>query len=267
VVATRRLSPSIVRVVLGCPELTGLVSGGSDQRFKLFLPHPGQDAPLLPEVLDEQWYPRWRELDPRRRAVMRTYTISGAHPEQGRLDVDFALHGDLGPASRWAQAARPGDRVCVLAPVAADNGGVDFRPPAGTDWVLLTGDETALPALAGILAGLPAGIRVKALVEVAHPDDQLPLPTAADAEITWLLRDPAGPDRTATLLSALAATAFPAGTPYAWLAGEAACVRAQRRHLTGERGFPRRAITFTGYWRHGRSEDQLLEEAVAAAAS
>ncbi|WP_051950768.1 siderophore-interacting protein [Actinacidiphila yeochonensis] len=266
VVRVRRLSPSLVRVVLHCPELSGLVSGGGDQRFKLFLPRPGQTVPVLPETTDDQWYARWRAMDPRVRGVMRTYTVSGARPDEAELDVDFALHGDLGPASRWAQAARPGDRVSVLAPVATDNGGVDFRPPAGTDWMLLTGDETALPALASILAGLPAGTRVKALIEVAHPEDRLPLPTTADAEVTWLVRDPAAPDRTAGVLAALAATPFPAGTPYAWLAGEAACVRAQRRHLTGERGMPRGAITFSGYWRLGRTEDQLLDEAAAAAA-
>jgi len=267
VVRTRQLSPTLLRVVLGCPGLAGLVSGGSDQRFKLFLPRPGQDAPVLPDALDEQWYTRWQALDPQRRGIMRTYTIADARHELGEFDVDFALHGDLGPASRWARAARPGDLVSVLAPVAADNGGVDFRPPADTDWVLLTADETALPALAGILAALPAGTRVKALVEVAHPDDRRPLPTAAEADISWLVRDPAAPDRTAGLLTALAGTAFPAGTPYAWLAGEAACVRAQRRHLVGDRGLPRTAITFTGYWRHGHTEDQLLAEAVAAAAS
>ena len=44
--------------------------------------------------------------------------------EPAEVDVDFALHGDLGPASRWAQLARPGDEVALLAPVATDNGGV-----------------------------------------------------------------------------------------------------------------------------------------------
>ena len=43
-------------------------------------------------------------------------------------------------------------------------------------------------------------------------------------------------------------------TLYAWLAGEAAAVRAMRRHLVGERGIDRRAVAFMGYWRLGRAE-------------
>ncbi len=183
VVRTERLSPHLLRVVLGGGDtLARVVNGGHDQRFKLFLPRPGQSAPVLPDVLDPDWYARWRAMDPGVRGVMRTYTIRGTRARPAEIDVDFALHGDLGPASRWARRAVPGDRVSVLAPVTADNGGVDFRPPAGTDRVLLTADETALPAVAAILERLPPGMPVRAFVEVGHPDDRIPLPTKADAE-------------------------------------------------------------------------------------
>jgi NADPH-dependent ferric siderophore reductase len=266
VVRTERLSPTLVRVVLGGDDLAGIVSGGRDQRFKLFLPRPGQTAPLLPEPLGPDWYADWRALDPDVRGIMRTYTIRAARRDPLEIDVDFALHGDLGPASRWAQQAAPGDRVSILAPVRDDNGGVDFQPPAGTDWVLLTADETALPAVAGILDWLPAGTPVRAWIEVAHPDDRVPLTTAADADITWLVRERPGTDRTAALLAAVrAAGDLPPGTPYAWIAGEAASVRALRRHLVNDRGFARDAICFTGYWRHGVTEDDLLAAAVAEA--
>lgn len=267
VVRTQRLSPTLIRVVLGGEELAGVVSGGRDQRLKLFLPQPGQDAPVLPEVLDPDWYLRWRELDPDVRGVMRTYTLRDARRDPAEIDIDFALHGDLGPASRWAQRAAPGDRLSVLAPAVEDNGGVDFCPPDGTDWVLLTADETALPAVASILAWLPAGMPVKAWIEVAHPEDRLPLPTKADADITWLLRGASGlsrGDRTGALLAAVGAAGFPSGTPYAWLGGESAAIRALRRHLVQDRAFPRRAITFTGYWRQGTTEDDLLTEALTA---
>jgi NADPH-dependent ferric siderophore reductase len=153
--------------------------------------------------------------------------------------------------------------VTILAPVTADNGGVDFNPPDDTDWVLLTADETALPAVAATLAWLPPGTPVRAFIEVAHPGDRVPLPTKADADITWLIRT--GPDRTTALLSAVSSAAFPPGVPYAWVAGESACVRALRRHLVSDRALDRARITFTGYWRQGTTEDDLLTEAVAAA--
>ena len=256
VVRTRRLSPGMLRVVLGGEDLAGVVNGGRDQRFKLFLPHPGQDAPVLPDVLDTAWYTRWRTLDPRVRGVMRTYTIRGVRQDPAEIDVDFALHGGTGPASRWACRAAPGDRVSILAPVTEDNGGVDFRLPEGADWVLLTGDETALPAVAAILEWLPAGLPVKVWLRIGHPDDRTPLPTKADADVTWLLR----PD---SPVDAVRAADLPAGAPYAWLAGEASCVRTLRRNLVGERGWDRRAVTFTGYWRQGTTEDDLLDAAAA----
>ena len=260
VVRTQRLSPGMLRVVLGGEELAAVVNGGRDQRFKLFLPHPGQDAPVLPDVLDAEWYPRWRGLDPAVRGVMRTYTIRGTRHDPPEIDVDFALHGDTGPASRWARRTVPGDRVALLAPVVEDNGGVDFRPPEGTDWVLITGDETALPAVASILEWLPDGLPAKVWLQVGHPDDRTPLPTKADADVTWLLR-PASP------VDAVRAADLPAGTPYAWIAGEASGVRALRRHLVGERGIDRKSVTFTGYWRRGTTEDDLLEAAAAEADS
>ncbi|MEU1792284.1 siderophore-interacting protein [Streptomyces sparsogenes] len=302
VVRTRALGPSMVRITFGGDGLKDFVSGGRDQRFKLFLPHPHQDAPLVPVEAGQEWFPVWRAMDPARRAVMRSYTVREQRREPEEFDVDFALHGadasgsDAsgsavpgsaisgstssgsaisgsaisaratagGPASRWAARARPGDRALVLGPTVPDNGGVDFRPPPTTDWALIAADETALPAVAGILAWLPAGTRAKVWIEVQHAEDRQQLPTDADAEIIWLLRDGADPDqpRSALLLDGVRTATLPEGTPYAWIAGEAGTVRALRRHLVRERGFDRKAITFTGYWRLGATDEQLVEEAV-----
>jgi len=251
-----RVGPTIVRITFTGDDLSAVVSDGRDQRFKLFLPRPGQQEPVVPS--GDDWYPQWREMDPDVRGVMRTYTVYDHRPGARELDVEFALHGDVGPASRWAAAARPGDRATLLLPAVPDNGGADFRPPPGTDWVLLTADETALPALSGILTWLSPETRVHAWIEVPHADDIRPLPTAADAEVTWLVRTPGS-----SLLDEVRAAVLPVGNPYAWLAGEASTVRSLRRHLVSERGIDRSAITFTGYWRRGTSEEDLLKEAMA----
>jgi NADPH-dependent ferric siderophore reductase len=47
---------------------------------------------------------------------MRTYTIRRLAGDQ--LDVDFVLHGDNGPASRWALRAQEGDAIQISAPNA-----------------------------------------------------------------------------------------------------------------------------------------------------
>lgn len=260
VLRTEIISPSFIRVTFGGPALGRFASGGRDQRFKLFLPQPGQHRPVVPtDPFD--WYPRWRAMDPAERAVMRSYTVREQRHDPEEVDVDFVLHGDTGPASRWAARALPGDPVVLLGPVVADNRGVDFRPPPDTDWLLLAGDETALPAISGILDTLPAAARALVWLEVPDPADRQWLPTRAQAEITWTCRDrsPVG------MHDAIRAADLPGGTPYAWIAGEAGGVRELRRLLLTEHGFDRHRVTFTGYWRRGRTEDQILTEAAAPA--
>ncbi|MGW2395775.1 siderophore-interacting protein [Kitasatospora sp. NPDC001664] len=262
VVRTARLSSSLLRITFGGPALAGFASGGRDQSFSLFLPHPGQPEPVVPVEEGEGWFWAWRALPEQERAVMRSYTVRAARPELPEVDVDFVLHGDTGPASAWAGRAAAGDRVLLLGPAVEDNTSVGFRPPAGAEWILLTADETALPAAAAILEWLPAGTRVSAFLEVPTEDDRLELTTAAEAEVRWLVRDSARPG---LALDALRTADLPAGTPYAWVAGEAAAVRSIRRHLVGERGFDRKLVEFTGYWRLGSSEEQLRAEAIAEA--
>ncbi|WP_433138936.1 siderophore-interacting protein [Actinomadura nitritigenes] len=251
------LGPSMVRVTFGGTCLDGrpggFAGGGRDQRFKIFLPHPHQDAPVIPDDRSaDTWFADWRALDPAERGIMRSYTVRAQRP--GELDVDFALHpgGTSGPASRWASAARPGDRVAVLGPTGPDNGGCDFRPPPGRP-VVIAGDLTALPAIAGNLAWLPAGTPARVFVETPHPGDRQDLPSGADAEIGWV--------SAGGLLDAVRGSSVPDGA-YAWIAGESATVKALRRHLVNERGLHRRDVTFTGYWRRGATEEDLLAEVV-----
>ncbi|MEY9848239.1 NADPH-dependent ferric siderophore reductase [Streptacidiphilus sp. BW17] len=248
------LGASTIRITFTGPRIDDFRSGGRDQRFKLFLPQPGELDPLVPTGAGSEWFAAWRTLDPARRGIMRSYTVGARRP--GVLDVDFAVHGGTGPAGRWAAAARPGDRALALGPTDPDNAGVDFRPPPGTDAVLLAGDLTALPAIAAILETLDPGLPVRAFVEVPDRADRRALPSGStDAQVHWLT--PGG------LPDALAHCPLPGSTPYAWIAGEAGGVRALRRHLVHGRGFPRAAVTFTGYWRLGATEEQLVAEAVA----
>lgn len=78
----------------------------------------------------------------------------------------------------------------------------------------------------------------------------------------------AGRERTEAVVERVRASALPAAeAPYAWIAGEAGTIRAVRRHLVRERSIDRRAVRFTGYWRLGASEEQLLAEAYAGKAA
>ncbi len=100
------------------------------------------------------------------------------------------LHGETGPASRWAAHAKPGDRLQIVAPDAAfdaDPGGYEWLPPDGVRQVLLIGDETALPAIAAILEQLalhPDPPRVQAFIEVPRNRTACPWSVAIAPKFT-----------------------------------------------------------------------------------
>ncbi|MFD4263132.1 siderophore-interacting protein [Streptomyces sp. NPDC058534] len=282
VVRTRRLGPSLARVTFAGDDLRAFHSDGLDQSLSLFLPHPGQSEPAVPvergwgsprsseAESGGGWWQAWRELPDDVRAVMRSYTLRAhrrdADGNTAEIDIDFVLHGlepgaafEAGPAARWAAAATAGDRVLLLGPAAADNRAIRFRPPEDTDLVVIWGDETAVPAACAIVESLPAGTRARVWLEVPHAEDVQDLDTAADAEITWLVRDVTGGPE-ATLATLRDARLPHAEHPYVWIAGESGCVKLLRRHFVGERGIDRRRVTFVGYWRQGLTEEQLREQ-------
>ncbi|MFE2307737.1 siderophore-interacting protein [Streptomyces sp. NPDC059411] len=279
VLRTRRLGHSFLRITFGGESLAGFRSGGYDQSLSLFLPPAHREHTVLPSTAEDTWFAQWRGMPDEERPVMRSYTVREQRrtPEGvDEVDIDFVLHGTEtsaapaagSPASYWAGRAVTGRRIMAIGPAVAENKSVRFQPPAATDVVLMYADETALPAAAAILDRLAEGTRVKAWFEVPHEDDRLVLPTLADADITWVVRESgAGRERTERLLEVVRAAGTPAAeAPYAWIAGESATIRAVRRHFVQERRVDRRAVRFTGYWRLGASEEELLAEAYAGRA-
>ncbi|WP_170134119.1 siderophore-interacting protein [Murinocardiopsis flavida] len=239
VVANRALNAHMTRVTLTSPDLDRFAYRGPDQLVRIFLP-PEPGAPLeLPR--GEQWWPEVKALPEHRRPVVRNYTVRGIDYASRELDIDFVLHGDAGPASRWALRARPGDRLGLLSD------GARYLPPGDTDWQLLVGDETALPAVAAATEALDPGVRAIVVLEVADRSAEIPIDVPAGADLTWLHRGdrPFG----APAVDFVRGTALPGGVPYVWAAGESSLATGVRRHLVNERGFAKDRIYFCGYWR------------------
>ena len=183
-----RLSPHFTRVTFAGDELSGFGTAGLDQRVKVVLPIPARGFGDFPD--GEDWYREWRELPAERRNVFRTYTVRAVRPEAGEVDIEFALHGDLGPASAWATRATPGDEIILIGPdeLSPDRAvGIDFRPGL-VETVLLAGDETAAPAICAILEQLPAHAAGIAIIEVPSPLDFLEVRGPAGVDVRWLAR-------------------------------------------------------------------------------
>ncbi|PPF99119.1 MULTISPECIES: siderophore-interacting protein [unclassified Rathayibacter] len=293
VAAATRIAPHFIRVTLTGTGLDHVGCTGPDQRIKLVVPTAASDAPAFlasvsdpdgPDGLDPDWYGRWRQLPDELRNPLRTYTIRAVRPEDAEVDIDFAAHGDTGPAAAWVESARAGDQIVIIAPDTRSDlpgGGVEFHPGAATS-LLLAGDETAVPAIAAILESLDDDATGAAFLEVPTAHDRLPLHHPAGVHITWIVRaDAAAPG--AALGDAVRAwatrflTAHHRGVDvsdidvdhemlwevpdestdpglYAWIAGEAGAVKLIRRCLVTELGLDRKRVAFMGYWRLGRQE-------------
>lgn len=216
--SSTRLSPGLVRLVLVGEGLRAFPVGAfTDHYVKLHFP-----------------------------PVTRTFTVRGYDETTGELTIDFVVHGDGGIAGAWAARAAPGDEITLQGP------GGGYTPETTAAWHLFVGDASALPAIAVALQRLPAGALAHVVLAVDGPDEQQHLPTAATAHIRWLhSTDSAAED----LLVAVRALEFPTGAVDAFVHGEAAAVRAVRRHLLTERGVPRAALSASGYWKRGRTDE------------
>ncbi|MCW2285897.1 NADPH-dependent ferric siderophore reductase [Rhodoblastus acidophilus] len=163
------------------------------------------------------------------------------------MTLDFALH-DAGPATAWALAAQPGDRLAIGGPrgslVVAD----DF------DAYLLVGDETALPAIGRRLEFFSrASVPVTTLVVVDGPEHVQTFDTKADWTPIWVFRRGAHADDATLLRRALAAWATPQGDAYVWIAAEAGVARRLRDYMLEDRGHPKAWLKASGYWVRGQA--------------
>lgn len=287
VAAKHQLSPHMVRLTFSGDAVANMTTYAPDQRIKLFFPADDGRRPTLPDQPD--WYAVYRAARPAERVPMRTYTIRDLRADRREVDVDFVLHGDTGPASRWALRTSPGDVIQIAAPrgdYQGERGGFEWKPPADAGDVLLIADETAVPAAAGIIEQLAATARpplVQAFIEVPAAADRLDLPAFAGLNVEWLARETAaGTAGYGELMVAAARRArlpAPAGRDdipdefdhdgeilwdraeatsapfYAWVAGETGAVSRIRHYLVKDRGIDRRLINLMGYWRLGKVLD------------
>ncbi|MGW7480054.1 siderophore-interacting protein [Nonomuraea muscovyensis] len=243
VVRTERLTPHMIRVVVGGDGLRDFaLSGCTDHYVKLVFPHEGVDYPVPFSVANVR-ATMPREAWPR----LRTYTVRAWDAETRELTIDFVHHGDKGLAGPWAARAEPGDELLMLGP------GGGYAPSLDAGWHLLVGDESALPAIAASVEALPAGVLAHVLIEVDGPADEQKLDSMGDVRVAWLHRDgrPVGE----ALVEAVCRLDFPEGAVHAFVHGEAGFVRRLRHHLRVERRVPLERLSISGYWRSGVDDE------------
>lgn len=244
------LSPRMKRITFGGPGLAEFATSGATDEYvnALFIP---DGAPYsVPFDVDAA-----RSLDDATlRPRGRRYSIR-SH-DAASVVIDFVVHGDVGYAGRWANHAQPGDLLQMVGP----SGG--YHPSPDADWYLMVGDESALPAIARSLEAVPSGVPAIAVVVVDDAASEIDLSSPADLRLRWIHRSAEGDEHGSCadrLVTVLAAIDVPAGEPSVFVHGEAAEVRAVRRHLVADRGIERDGASISPYWRRGQNDEAWRE--------
>lgn len=260
VVAVTDLGPGMRRITLGGDQLgpfrtedgiavPGLRNEGFDDHVKVLVPAPGRDRPALPKQVEGHL--DWAAAE--ERPIAKDYTPRRWDPEAGELDLDFVRHG-TGPAASWAERVQVGDPAWIAGPKSS------ALLPHDVDWLLIGGDETALPAIGRLLDDLPADARAQVFIEVADAEHELPLRELPGVRVTWLHRDGAAAGTTGLLAAAIEDIDWWPGRVYAWLAGEAGTLKPLRRHLKLDREVPKDCLEVTGYWRRTDAAEAAVDE-------
>lgn len=250
VVRTERLSPSMVRVVLGGPGLAQFQpSPYADSYVKVVFVHPDVPRPLPLTAdgrvdVDSVRDAGLAEQSPR----LRSYTVRAFDDVAHELTLDFVVHGDEGLAGAWADAAVAGDQLLLMGPGGA------YSPDPEASFHLFAADASALPAVAVALEGLLPDARGHAFVEVPGAEDEIPLTAPAGVEVVWVHQggDPPG----LRLVEAVRALPWPEdGRLQAFVHGEAGAVKELRRYLRLEREMSLDRLSVSGYWRLGVDDE------------
>ena len=164
--------------------------------------------------------------------LTRPYDIIGIVPEFELTSTDITDGAEL-------------RRPQVSGIMGPGGGGI---PTEG--WLLLAGDETALPAIARGLEALPPDARGLVLAEVEDAAEELHLARPDGVAVRWVHRH--GAARGTGLEAAVRAVEWRAERDVsAWAACEQRTATAIREHWRTERGLSAQRCRAVGYWREG----------------
>ncbi|MET0170691.1 MAG: siderophore-interacting protein [Aliihoeflea sp.] len=237
VLRTCKLMPHMRRITLTGNDLDRFANDGN-LHVRLFFPPPGR-APVWPLRGPDGLI---QPVAPEQKPQVRKYTLRRIDPVAREVDIDFVIHEVAGPGSDWANFAQAGDLVGMAGP-----GG---RTAKTADWMLLAGDETALPAIARILEGLPASTRGHVVIvsDESSGVTQLSKPTGVDVE--WLLRSSVGQ----SLASRVAEISVPdTGSRFCWAGAEFDDAQAIRRYWRDTCNLNKDEQLAVAYWRRGEA--------------
>ena len=238
VTQARHLTRNMIRVTLTSPALQDMDPNCEGANCKIFLPGETQSqAAFLAHLRDGP------------RPTVRTYTVRHMRAQHGEMDIDFVDHGDAGPASAWARAAKPGQFCGFAGP------GTPKVTNFYADHYLVAADMSALPVASATLEAMPRDAKGTAFFEINHPDDIQGIAAPEGITLHWLIHpNTHAPSR--QLVDAVTDWDWPEGRVQTCIAGESTAIKALRSFILSDKGLPKQDCYISGYWKIGLIEDE-----------
>jgi NADPH-dependent ferric siderophore reductase len=222
------LSPNMVRMVLTGSELDDFPTGYESGYVKLMFPS-GNEKPIV-----------------------RSYTVRKYEENTRELTLDMVVHGDTGPAAKWANHVCAGETIQISGPGACKKINLD------ADWFFLAGDMSAVPAISVNLQTLPYDAVGYVVLEVISERDQFDLTVPPGMEVRWVINST--PELQSTILEdAVMALPWQEGQAAVWVAGEFASSRTLRHYFRQVRGVPREHMYVSCYWKMGDTDEEMKQ--------
>jgi NADPH-dependent ferric siderophore reductase len=188
-----------------------------------------EDRPLHPTMWIRMWFADGDKLH------QRGYTLVDPDPQADTVDIEFALHDGI--ASRWAQAAQPGDTIEVT--VLGSNFSL---PEPRPDGYVIVGDTASLPAINSLLTAI-GDAPARVFLEAGHDDDKH-LPVARSADVVWVDRKNGGE----ALVETVRGSAFDASDHFGWVACDNRTTRAVAKIFREDYKINKKSIKAQAYW-------------------
>ncbi|KZK93936.1 Vibriobactin utilization protein ViuB [Pseudovibrio sp. Ad46] len=232
VVRTAAFSSNFIRVTVAAKGIERFFEGGLHFRL-LFSKNLGFEARW--PYWDDKGRTVWPEGD---YELMRpVYTVRQFDKSAQTIDFDVFLH-EGGPTAEWAARVNEGDKVGLLGP------GGGWIPEA--KYLLLAGDETAIPAISRILESSPAGTKGAVIISVSKKGMEAPIPLPETMSLKWVYRDTHGHDG---LFYAAKRVEIPeVQEAFLWFAAEKKTAKKARKYFRNEVGFKADNCYIAGFW-------------------
>lgn len=239
------VSPNLIRIYLTGEDIEKFEHATLGENNKLFIPSVDYKDVQFPVFDNDK--KRWDFANDYNKPYIRTYTHRGIDLQNREMIIDFAYHGDVGPASAWAANAQKGDKLGVAMKL-----GKGALYPESDNYILV-GDITAIPVLSVILETLPEGKQVKAFFEVPSEQDKIHIDTKANAQIEWIVNeDPvSGSPLSKMVINFLDKVQE---NTFIYAASEYRTIKELRMHLRKQLNWPKEQIYAYSYWKAGQSE-------------